>query len=241
MISPLGQKAKRNWRVSWWRWKKRVKKLSWNSTFKKVRSWHLVPSLQGKWMRKQWKQWQTLFYWAVKSLKMVTAVMKLKDACPWKKSYDQCRQCIKKQRHKKNKNKIKSRDITLLTKVHIVKAIVFPVMHELDHKEGWALKNWCFWTVVLEKTLETPSDCKEIKLVNSKGNQYWIFVGRTDAEADAPLLWPHDSKNWLFEKDPGADKDWRMKEKGTTEDEMVGCHHRLNWHEFEQALGVGDG
>ena len=89
--------------------------------------------------------------------------MKLKDACPWKKSYDQCRQCIKKQRHKKNKNKIKSRDITLLTKVHIVKAIVFPVMHELDHKEGWALKNWCFWTVVLEKTLESPLDCKEIK------------------------------------------------------------------------------
>ena len=109
------------------------------------------------------KQWQTLFFWAPKSLQMVTLAMKLKDACPWKKSYDQCRQCIKKQRHKKNKNKIKSRDITLLTKVHIVKAIVFPVMHELDHKEGWALKNWCFWTVVLEKTLESPLDCKEIK------------------------------------------------------------------------------
>ena len=159
-------------------------------------------------MRKQWKQCQTLFYWAVKSLKMVTAVMKLKDACPWKKSYDQCRQCIKKQRHKKNKNKIKSRDITLLTKVHIVKAIVFPVMHELDHKEGWALKNWCFWTVVLEKTLESPLDCKEFQPVHPKGNQSWIFIVRTYVEAETPIFWPPDVKSWLLWKDLDIGKDW---------------------------------
>ena len=114
-------------------------------------------------------------------------------------------------------------------------------MWELDHKENWAPKNWCFWTVVLEKTLESPLDCKEIKPVNPKGNQSWIFTGRPDAEAETPVLWPPDGKNWLTGKDPDAGKDWRQKEKGTIEDEMVGCHHRLDGHEFEQALGVGDG
>ena len=114
-------------------------------------------------------------------------------------------------------------------------------MWELDHKESWALKNWCFWTVVLEKTLENPSDCKEIKPVNSKGNQSWIFVGRTDAEAEAPVLWPPDMKNWLIGKDPDAWKDWGQEEKGITEDEKVGWHPQLNGHEFEQVLGVGDG
>ena len=114
-------------------------------------------------------------------------------------------------------------------------------MWALDHKEGWALKNWCFWTVVLEKTLESPLDCKEIKPGNSKGNQPWLFIGRTDAEVETPILWPPDAKGWLFGKDPDAGKDWRWKEKGTTEDEMVGWHHWLNGHEFEQAIGVGDG
>ena len=114
-------------------------------------------------------------------------------------------------------------------------------MWELDYKESWALKNWCFWTVVLEKTLESPLDSKEIKLVNPKGNQSWIFIGRTDAEAETPVLWPPDGKNWLIRKDPDAGKDWRQEEKGMTEDEMVGWHHQLNGHEFEQALGVGDG
>ena len=113
-------------------------------------------------------------------------------------------------------------------------------MWELEHKEGWALKNWCFWTVVLEKTLESPLDCKEIKLVHPNGNQSWMFIGRTDAEAKTPILWPPDVKNWLIGKDPDAGKDWRQEEKGTTEDEMVGCHHQLDGHEFEQALGVGD-
>ena len=113
-------------------------------------------------------------------------------------------------------------------------------MRELVHKEGWAPKNWCFQTVVLEKTLESPLDRKEIKLVSSKGNQPWIFIGRTDAEAEAPIFWPPDAKNWLIGKDPDAGKDWRQEEKGITEDEMVGWHHQLNEHELEQAQGVGD-
>ena len=114
-------------------------------------------------------------------------------------------------------------------------------MWELDYKESWAPKNWCFWTVVLEKTLKSPLDCKEIKPVNPKGNQSWIFIGRTDAEAETPILWPPDGKNWLTGKRPDARKDWRQEEKGMTEDEMVGWHHRLDGHEFKQAPGVGVG
>ena len=106
-------------------------------------------------------------------------------------------------------------------------------MWELDYKESWALKNWCFWTVVLEKTLESPLDRKEIQPVNPKGNQSWIFIGRIDAEAETPVLWPHDAKNWLTEKDPEAGKDWRWKEKGMTEGEMAEWRHQLNGHEFE--------
>jgi len=113
-------------------------------------------------------------------------------------------------------------------------------MWELDHKESWVPKNWCFWTVVLKNTLESPLDCKEILSVNPKGNQPWIFIGRTDAEAEAPMLWSPDVKNWLIGKDPDAWKDWRQ-EKGTTEDKMVGWHHRLDGHEFEQVPGAGDG
>ena len=111
-------------------------------------------------------------------------------------------------------------------------------MWELYHEESWVLKNWCFWTVVLEKTLERPLECKEIQPVNSKGSQSWIFIGRTDAEAEAPILWPPDVKNWLIGKDPDAGKDWRQEEKGMTEDEMVGRHHWLDGHEFKQAPGV---
>ena len=113
-------------------------------------------------------------------------------------------------------------------------------MWELDHKEGWALKNWGFWTVVLEKTLESPLDSKEIQPVHPKGNQSWIIIRRTDAEAETPILWPPDVNNWLIRKDPDAGKDWK-KEKGTTEDEMVRCHHRLDGREFEQAPRVDDG
>ena len=114
-------------------------------------------------------------------------------------------------------------------------------MWELDCKESWVPKNWCFWTVVLEKTLESPLDCKEIQLVHPKGDQSWTFTGRTHAEVETQLLWPPDVKNWLIGKDPDAGKDWRQEEKGTTEDEMVGWHHWLNGHGFEQALGVGNG
>ena len=130
------------------------------------------------------------------------------------------------------------------TKVHLVKAMVSSSrvwMWELDYKESWALKNWCFWTVVLEKALERLLDSKEIQPVHPKGNQVWIFIGRTDAEAETQLLWPPDAKNWLIGKDPDAGKDWRWEEKGTIEDEIVGWHHQLDGHEFEQSSGVGDG
>ena len=114
-------------------------------------------------------------------------------------------------------------------------------MWELDYKKSWVQKNWCFWTVVLGKTLESPLDCKEIQPVHPKGDQPWIFIVRTDAKAETLTLWPSDAKNWLIWKDPGAGKDWRQEEKGTTEDEMVGWHHQLDGHEFEQVPGVGDG
>ena len=131
------------------------------------------------------------------------------------------------------------------TKVNLVKAMVFSRCHvwmwELDHKEYWVLKNCCFWTVVLEKTHESPLDCKEIQPVHPKVNQSWIFTGRTDTEAEAPILRPPDAKNWLTGKDPDAGKDWRQEEKGMTEDEMVGYHHWFNAHDFEQCLGVDDG
>ena len=114
-------------------------------------------------------------------------------------------------------------------------------MWELDYNESWMLKNSCFWTVVLEKTLQSPLDCKEIQPVNPKDNQSWIFIGRTDAETETLILQPLDVKSWLIGKDPEAGKDWRQERKGTTEDEIVGWHHRLDGHEFEQAPGVGDG
>ena len=114
-------------------------------------------------------------------------------------------------------------------------------MWELDHKESWALKNICFWTVVLEKTLKSPLDCKETQPVHPKGNQSWIFIGRTDVEAEVPILWPPDAKNRRTGKDPDAGKDWRQEETGMTEDKMVGWHHQLNGHEFEQTLGDGEG
>ena len=112
---------------------------------------------------------------------------------------------------------------------------------ELDSKESWVQKNWCFWTVVLEKTLESPLDRKEIQPVHPKENQSCIFIGRTDAEAETPILWPPDAKSWLIWKDPDAEKNGRWEEKGATEDEIVGWHHWLNGHEFESTPGVGDG
>ena len=131
------------------------------------------------------------------------------------------------------------------TELNWVKGYGFSSSHvwmwELDYKERWVPKNWCFWTVVLVKTLESPLDYKEIQPVHPKGNQSWIFTGRTDVEAETPILWPPDVKNWLIWKEPDAGKEWRSEEKGTTEDEMVGWHHQLSGHEFEQASGLGDG
>ena len=114
-------------------------------------------------------------------------------------------------------------------------------MWELDYKESWAPKNWCSWTVVLEKTLESHLDCKAIQLVHPEGNQPWIFTRRTDAEAETPILWPCDTKSWLTGKDPDAGKDWGQEEKGMTEDEMAGWHHWLNGRESQWTPGVGDG
>ena len=142
-------------------------------------------------------------------------------------------------------NTLKSRNITFPTKVHLVKAMVFPVVmygcESWTIKESWAPKNWCSWTVVLEETLESPVRCKEIQPVHPKGNQSWIFIGRTDVEAETPIIWPPDGKNWLIGKDPDAGKDWRQEEKGMTEEEMVGCHHRLDGHGFGWTPGIGNG
>ena len=143
---------------------------------------------------------------------------------PWKKSYDHPRQHIKKQRHYFD-NKSPYSQSCGFSSSHVW-------MWELEYKESWVLKNWCFWTVVLEKALESPLDCKETQPVHPKGNESWIFTGRTDVEAETPIVWPPDAKNWLIGKDPDAEQDWRQ-EKGTTEDEMVGWHHWLNRHEFE--------
>ena len=143
---------------------------------------------------------------------------------PWKKSYDKPRQHIKKQIH------------YFANKGPLSQSYGFSNSHvwmgELYYKESWVPKNWCFWTVVLEETLESPLDCKEIQPVHPKGNQYWIFIEMTDAEAGTPILWPRDAKSWLIGKDTDAGKDWRQEEKGTTEDEMVRWHHPLNGYEF---------
>ena len=139
---------------------------------------------------------------------------------------------------------LKRKDITLSTKVHIVKAMVFSSSHiwmwELDLKEGWVLRNWCLW-VVLEKTLESPLDCKEIKPVNPEGNQPRMFIGRIYAEAEAPIFWQPDAKSQLNVKDPDAGKDWRRKEKRMAEEEMVGWHHWLTGHGSEQTPGDSEG
>ena len=152
---------------------------------------------------------------------------------PWMKSYDKPQYHIKNQRHY-FANKGPSSQSHGFSSSHVW-------MWELDYKESWALTNWCFRTVVLEKTLESPLDCKEIQPVHPKGNQSWIFIEKPDAEAETPILCPPDVKNWLIRKDPNAGKDWRLEEKGMTEDEKAGWNHRLNEHEFESTPGVGNG
>ena len=169
-----------------------------------------------------------LQYCKVISLQLIKINGKKKN-----ESYDQPRQYIKQQRH------------YFADKGPFSQSYGFSSSHVwmwyLDHKEGWLPKNWCFWTVVLEKILESPLDCKEIKPVHPKGNQPWIFVGMTVAEVETPISWPPDVKSWLIGKDPHAVKDWRQEKKGTTGDEMVGWHHWLNGLEFEQAPGDGEG
>ena len=175
-------------------------------------------------MGKQWKQWLTLLFWAPKSLQMVISAIKLKDSYSLEGKLWQPRQHIKKQRH------------YFVSKGPPNQGYGFSSgrvwMWELDYKESWAPKNWCFWTVMLEKTLESPLDCKEIQPIHPKGDRSWVFIGRTAVEAETPILWPPDPKNWLIWKDPNAGKDWRQEEKGMTEDEMVGWHHRRNGHGF---------
>ena len=149
----------------------------------------------------------------------------IKDLALWKESYDKPRQCIKKQRHYFANTGLSSQSYGF-SGSHVW-------MWELDYKESWEPKNWCFWSVVLVKTLESPLDYKEIEPVHPKGNPSWIFIGRTDGEAETPVIWPPDAKSWLIWKDPDAEKDWRQEEKGMTEDEMGGWHHWLNSHEFE--------
>ena len=156
----------------------------------------------------------------------------IKTFAPWKKSNDQPRRHIKKQRHY-FANKSPSSQSYSFSSSYLVR-------WELDHKEGWMPKNWCLWIVVLEKTLESALDCKEIQPVNPKRNQSWIFIGRTDAEVEAPTLWPPDVKIWLIRKDPDAGKDWK-EDNWMTEEEMFGWHHHLNGHEPELALGHDEG
>ena len=152
---------------------------------------------------------------------------------PWKKSFGKPREHIKEQRHYFADKRPCSQSYGFSSS-HVW-------MWELDHKGSWVLKNWCFWIVVLEKNLESPLDFSEINPVSPKGNQSWIVIGRTDAEAETLILWPPDVNNWLIRKDPDAGKDWRQEEKGTTEDEVVGWLHRLNGHESEQTPGDDDG
>ena len=166
---------------------------------------------------------------------MVTAAMKFRDAYSLKGMLWTNLDSI-----------LKGRDIALPAKVRLVKAMVFPVvshvwMWQLDCEESWAPKNWCFWTVVLKKTVKSPFNRKEIQPVHPKGDQSWVFTGRIAIEAETPILWPPNVKNWLIRKDPDAGKDWGKEEKGMTEDGMVGWRHQLDGHEFEQALGVDDG
>ena len=200
MISPLWQKVKKKEPLDeseWGKWKVGLKL---NSQKTKIMAYHYL--MANRWGNSGW-----LYFWgAPNSLKMVTAAMKLKDAYFLKENYGQPRPHIKKQRHY-FANKGPSSQGYGFSSAHVW-------MWELDCKESWALKNWCFWTVVLEKTLERPLDCKEIQPVHPKGDQSWVFIGRTDAEAETPILWPPYAKSWLIGKDPDAGKVWGRRRMG---------------------------
>ena len=184
-------------------------------------------------MEKQWKQWETLFWGAPKITEDGDCSHEIKRCLP-----------LGRKVMPNLDNILKSRDITFPTKVHLLRLWFYSYiwMWELDSKQSWAPKNWCFWSMMLEKTLESLLGCKEIQAVHPKGNQSWIFTGRTDVEAETPILWPPDAKNWLIRKDPDVGKDWRSEEeKGMTEDETIGWHHWLNGNEFDLTPGAGDG
>ena len=185
-------------------------------------------------MGKEWKQCQTLFLGGSK----ITADGDCSHEIKW-------RLLLGRKLMTNLDNKLKSRDISLTKKGLSSQGYGFSSGHvwmwELDSEESWVSKNWCFWTVVLEKTLESPLDCKEIQPVYSKGHQSWVFIARTDAEAETPVLWPPHAKSWLIGKDPDAGRDWGQEEKGMTDDKMAGWRHRLDGHEFEWTPGVGDG
>ena len=217
-------------RGEWKSWLKTQHSKNWDHG---IQSHHFMASRRGEsgnsvsfhfgGLQNQCKQWLQPWNW--------------KMLAPWKKNDNKPRHCIKMQKHHFANKGPYSQNCVFSSHVW---------MWELDHKEGWALKNWCFWTVVPVKTLESPLNSKEMKPVNPKGNQPWIFIGRTDAEghsaeAEAPMLWPPDARHRLIWKDPDAGKDWGQDEEGTTEDEMVGWHNRLNGHEFEQTQGDGEG
>ena len=199
-----------------WKWKVKVKSLNhvWSSATPWTAAFQAPPSMG--FSRQE--------YWSGVPLPSPNAPNNI-PSIPSQKNYDQPRQHIKKHRHY-FANKVPSSQSYGFSSSHVW-------MWELDYKESWVQKNWCSWTVVLEKTLESPLDSKVIQPVNPKGNQSWIFIPRTDAEAETPILWPPDAKSWLIWKDPDAGKDWRWEEKGTTEDDMDGWHHWLNEHEFE--------
>ena len=179
--------------------------------------------MANRWENK-WKQWEILFWGAPKSLQIVIVAVKLKDAFSFEEKLWP-RQHVKMQRPYFANKGLSSQSYGFSSS-HVW-------MWELDYKERWVLKNWCFWSVVLEKILESPLQNKEIQPVYTKGNQSWISIWRTDDETETLIVWPPDAKKWVIWKDPDAGKDWRWEEKGTTEDEMVGWHHRLSGHEFE--------
>ena len=184
-------------------------------------------------MGKQWKQCQTLFFWAPKSLQMVIAAMKLKDAYSLEKVMTNLDSIFKSRDINYFANKGPSSQGYGFSSGHVW-------MWKLDCEESWTPKNWCFWTVVLEKTLESPLDCKDIQPVHSKGDQSWMFFGSNDAKAETPVLWPPHAKSWLIGKDSDAGRDCGQEEKGTTEDEMAGWHCWLDGRESRWTPGVGD-
>ena len=225
MTPPLRQKVKRNWKASWWKWKEN-EKVGLQLNIQKTRIMASGPitswEIDGETME---IVTEFIFGGLQNHCRWGLQPWNWKMLAPWKKSYEQPRQHIKKQSHYFANKGLSSQSYGFSSS-HVQ-------MWEWDYKESWALKNWCFWTVVLEKTLESPLECKEIQPVHPKGDQSWIFIGRTDVEAEIPIFRPPNVKNWLTGKDPDARKDWGQEKKGTTEDEMVGWHHWLDGHEFE--------